>query len=203
MTKVKICGLRRLEDVEAVNHALPDYAGFVFAKGRRQVSPAQAQQLQYALDSRIQAVGVFVNAPVEMIAQLFSQGVIDIAQLHGEEDARYMQSLRALCAVPIIKSVAIADHLPPLPTHCDHVLFDTASAARGGTGQAFDWNILSHTIDSPYFLAGGLSLDNVEAALSQLSPYCVDVSSGVETDGAKDAQKIDAFVRTVRRHSHA
>jgi phosphoribosylanthranilate isomerase len=199
MSKVKICGLSRPQDIDAANRALPDFIGFVFAKSRRQVSQAEAAALKERLDPRIKAVGVFVNEDIERIAGLCQRGIIDWVQLHGEEDEAYLARLRLRTGCPVIKSVSVGADLPPLPKGADYLLFDTASIHRGGTGQAFDWRVLQGYQGTPYFLAGGLSPQNVAQALRALTPYCVDVSSGVETDGVKDPQKIDAFVRMVRR----
>ncbi|MCL1963934.1 MAG: phosphoribosylanthranilate isomerase [Firmicutes bacterium] len=201
MSKVKICGLRRPEDVDAVNRSMPDFAGFVFAaRSRRRVDEATAAMLKERLDGRIKAVGVFVNQELEMIAGLCQKGVIDWVQLHGDEDAGYIGRLRERCGGRIVKAIGIGGTLPPLPEGADYLLFDTASSQRGGIGKAFDWRVLKAYAGPPYFLAGGLSPANVGDALRSLAPFCVDVSSGVETDGFKDAEKIDAFVRLVRGH---
>jgi phosphoribosylanthranilate isomerase len=187
-----------MADVDAVNCALPDFAGFVFAASRRQVDAITAARLRERLDDRIQAVGVFVNQPAEFVADLCRDGVIDVAQLHGDEDGSYIAWLRARCGCPVIKTVGVADALPPLPTGADYVLFDAASSARGGAGRTFDWRVLANYTGPPYFLAGGLSAANVTDAIRTLAPFGVDVSSGVETDGVKDAEKIEQFVRCCR-----
>jgi len=185
-----------LADVDAVNRALPDFAGFVFAPSRRQVDATLAARLKERLDVRIQAVGVFVNQPVEFVAALHRDGVIDLAQLHGDEDAAYVRRLRERCGCSVIKTVGVGDHgAGALPTNVAHVLFDTASAARGGAGRPFDWRVLADYEGPPYFLAGGLSAANVTDAIRTLAPFAVDVSSSVETDGLKDAEKIEHFVR--------
>lgn len=198
MSRVKICGLSRMEDIEAVNLALPEYIGFVFAESRRRVQPGTAAGLKERLDKRIAAVGVFVNQEPDFIAALCRDGVIDMVQLHGEEDSDYVQRLRSICSSRIIKSVGVAGTLPRLPEDPDYLLFDTASEQRGGVGKAFDWRILKGMQSAPYFLAGGLDASNVAKAIAELHPFCVDVSSGVETDGVKDAEKIDEFVKLVR-----
>jgi len=204
MTKVKICGLRRLDDVDAVNRVLPDFVGFVFAASHRQVDAATAARLRERLDERIAAVGVFVNQDVEFIEALWRDGVIRLAQLHGDEDGGYIQRLRERCGCAVIKTISIcvgADSgsaWPVLPAHADYLLFDTASSARGGVGKTFDWCVLAAYQGPPYFLAGGLSAANVAEAIGALSPFGVDVSSGVETDGVKDAAKIEQFVRLCR-----
>jgi phosphoribosylanthranilate isomerase len=199
MTKIKICGLRGAADIEAVNRALPDYIGWVFAPGRRQVDAATAARLKERLDGRIGTVGVFVNEAVGQVEAIYRMGILDMIQLHGDEDGAYIRRLQISCGCPVIKAVGIGGRLPDLPAGADYLLFDRLSARRGGTGQAFDWHILKGYRDRPYFLAGGLSSVNVADAIGLLHPFCVDVSSGAETDGVKDAEKIEQIVRTVRR----
>ena len=199
MSKIKICGLRRIEDIEAVNHALPDYIGFVFAQSRRRVDIKTAAMLKEKLDIGIKAVGVFVNEDISAISEIVQSGIIDLIQLHGDEDDLYIERLKEICDCPVIKAVGVGGTLPLLPKAADYLLFDTISTQRGGVGKAFDWNILNEYHNMPYFLAGGLSTENVSEALSQLLPFCVDVSSGVETDGFKDPEKINEFVQLVRR----
>ena len=197
--KIKICGLRRREDIEAVNEVLPEYVGFVFAQSRRQIDANTAAGLKKLLDKRIKTVGVFVNQSIDFITGFYKSGVIDLVQLHGEEDGEYIARLRNACGCGIIKSVSIADTLPVLPQEADYLLFDTASDQRGGAGVSFNWDVLENYTGKSYFLAGGLVIENVTAAVQKLHPFCVDVSSGVETDGFKDPNKIIRFVQTVRR----
>ncbi|MDR0294529.1 MAG: phosphoribosylanthranilate isomerase [Oscillospiraceae bacterium] len=192
MTKVKICGLSRREDIDAVNRALPDYIGFVFAPSRRRVDAETAAALKERLDGRIKTVGVFAGQDIETVAELCRNGVIDWIQLHGGEDGAYIRRLRDRADVPIIKAVPVTT-AAIWPDGADYALFD---GPRGGGGETFDWTLLQGT-DRPYFLAGGLHAGNVRAALKR-KPYAVDVSGGVETGGVKDAAKIDAFVRLVR-----
>ena len=201
MSKVKICGLSRMEDIIAVNKALPDYIGFVFAPSRRQVDERTAAALKERLDTRITAVGVFVNEKAEIAANLYRGGVIDMVQLHGGEDSDYVARLKDLCGCPVIKAIGIGHVLPLLTDKPDYLLFDTLSEQRGGTGKAFNWGVLSGFNGLPYFLAGGLTAANVTEAITLLSPFCVDVSGGVETDGLKDARKINEFVRLVKTPS--
>lgn len=199
MSRVKICGLSRKEDIDAVNRVLPDYIGFVFAESRRRVDADTAAKLKARLDDRIKVVGVFVNQGVEYIAELHRKGIIDLAQLHGDEDDVYIRRLREECGCEIIKAVGVGKALPvSLPENPDYLLFDAASVVRGGSGKTFDWNILQGYKGLPYFLAGGLTLANVGEAVNLLEPFGVDVSSGVETDGLKDREKIDRFVRLVK-----
>lgn len=200
--KIKICGLTSLLDIEAVNSDLPDYVGFVFAEGsRRQLSLAAARQLTGALSPQIQAVGVFVNQPIEFMAHLVAEGIIHVIQLHGEESEDDLQALQQQVSCPIIRSIPVGTKPPLCPaTAADYLLFDTASAQRGGTGKAFDWALISQ-IPSPFFLAGGLNEENICAAIAALHPYAVDVSSGVETNGKKDKEKISQIIRLIREEN--
>jgi len=201
MSKVKICGLSRIEDIECVNRTLPDYAGFVFAESIRKVDEKKARMLKEKLDMNIEAVGVFVNEELETVKRLYYDGVIDLVQLHGDEDETFVRQLKRDCGCEVIKAVAIGDSVPCIPKGPDFLIFDTLSADYGGTGKIFDWHILKDFKEMPYFLAGGLNGSNVEEAVRTLSPYCVDVSSGVETGGIKDAVKIEEFVSIVREAS--
>ena len=198
MSKVKICGLTRLEDVAVVNDVLPDYVGFVFAPSRRRVEVKTAAMLKERLDGRIAAVGVFVNEDINAISEIYRNGIIDLAQLHGDEDDAYIKRLKDNCGCPVIKAVGVGDVLPSLPVGPDYVLFDALSEQRGGTGKTFNWDILKKYCGLPFFLSGGLSAANVAGAIHMLRPFCADVSSGVETDGMKDAVKIAKFVVAVR-----
>lgn len=204
MTKIKICGLTRLQDIEYVNEALPDYIGFVFAKSRRQISLETASQLKNALDCRIKAVGVFVNENISTISKLCSSSIIDCVQLHGDEDEEYLLKLRQEIRNPIIKAIRVKD-LSSIEVaeqlSCEFVLLDTYSDKEyGGTGKTFDWKLAS-SMKKPFFLAGGLNSSNAKAAIASSQPYCLDVSSGVETNSIKDRNKIIDIVNLVRNIS--
>lgn len=198
MTKIKLCGLSRPCDIAAANALTPEYVGFVFAKkSRRYVTPEIAAELKKQLKPEILAVGVFVNEEPETVARLLQCGTIDIAQLHGKEDEEYIKKLRTLTGQPIIKAFQIntaQDILEVKKSSADYVLLDSGI---GGTGKVFDWSIIQ-SIDRPFFLAGGLTVDNAKKAVETLHPYAVDVSSGIETDGKKDETKMKEFVHTVR-----
>ena len=197
MTKIKLCGLSRPCDIEAANGLKPGYIGFVFApKSKRFVKPETARELKQMLRPEIQAVGVFVNARPEEIADLLNKGVIDLAQLHGSEDEAYIGCLRQLTDRPIIRAFRIAeagDIEQAEQCTADYIMLDSGA----GTGTVFDWNLIKN-MKRPYFLAGGLSPENVSEAVKMLHPFAVDVSSGIETDGAKDKAKMTAFVAAVR-----
>ena len=197
MTKIKLCGLSRPCDIDAANRLSPEYIGFVFApKSIRYVSSEKAAELKKLLHPSIKAVGVFVREDPETVAGLLENGIIDIAQLHGGESEEYIKQLRALTDKPLIKAYridTIQDVEAANMSSADYVLLDSG---QGGTGTTFDWNLLEK-IDRPYFLAGGLNVDNVRSAIERLNPYAVDVSSGIETDGHKDIRKMEDFVHAV------
>ena len=204
MAKVKICGLFRDEDIDAANHVLPDYAGFVFAaKSRRFVDFERAKELRRRLDGRIAAVGVFVNENVEAVAKALSRGVIDMAQLHGNEDAHFIEELKRRAGKPVIKAFMLnareddADIRRALAeamqSPADFILLDSGM----GSGATFDWR-QAKGFSRPYFLAGGLNPENVRQAVEELSPFAVDASSGVETAGFKDEAKMSLFAQRAR-----
>lgn len=197
--KIKLCGLTRPCDIEAVNELQPDYIGFVFAKkSRRYVSPEKAEELKAMLAPGIQAVGVFVNEEPEQIAALFEAGTIDVAQLHGQESETEIRRLRELTDHPMIQAFRIdteQDVERANASTADYVLLDSGA---GGTGTVFDWDLLQ-AIRRPYFLAGGLDTENLGTVRAKLNPYGVDVSSGIETDGYKDKKKMTAFVAAARK----
>lgn len=201
--KVKICGLKRAQDIECVNRLLPDYIGFVFAKTKREVTEQQAAQLKAMLNPQIKAVGVFVNAEIDKILRLTKSRTIDIIQLHGDEDIAYCERLRLQTELPIIKAVRVKDagsfeNLQAYP--CDYLLFDTYTKRQyGGTGKRFDLALVAdEKISRPYFIAGGLEAENVADVLKNSNAFAVDVSGGVETEGLKDPKKIAAFIAEVR-----
>ena len=198
MTKIKLCGLSLPCDIEVANELKQDYIGFVFApKSRRYVTYKKAEELKSLLSPDIEAVGVFVNEPSPNIATLLKKGIIDIAQLHGDEDEDYIAELRLLTDKTIIKAFRIktANDIKILEqSTADDILLDSGA----GTGTVFDWDLLK-SIQRPYFLAGGLDARNVASAIKTLHPYAVDVSSGIETDGVKDKTEMAAFVAAVRK----
>lgn len=199
MTKIKLCGLSRPCDIRAANELLPDYIGFVFApKSQRYVSPEKAAELKQMLDPGIRAAGVFVDEKPQVIESLVSRGVIDAVQLHGREDEDYIQDLRKrLGSTRIIQAFSIRSERDAKRAEESSADLILADSPGGGTGEVFDWGLL-RKIHRPYFLAGGLTPDNVGDAVNALAPYGVDVSSGIETDGYKDRKKMEKFVLTVR-----
>jgi phosphoribosylanthranilate isomerase len=206
--RIKICGLFREQDIDYVNEARPDYCGFVFAESKRQVSAELAGRLRRRLADGITAVGVFVNAPINDIAALYRNGTISIAQLHGNETDEYIAHLKKTTKdtpIPIIKVIKHSSLKISAPSRLcvrssesnptDYYLIDSGS----GSGETFDWNLLnSLTIDKPWFLAGGINLDNINQAMT-VNPYGIDVSSGAETDGVKDREKILQLTAAIRK----
>lgn len=197
-TRIKICGLRTQADVAAANHLLPDYVGFVFApESKRFVTFDRAETLAGALDERITPVGVFVDASLTEVTSAVRRGIVRVVQLHGHEDEAFVAALRREVAAPIVKAFSMDDDhalAQAEKSGADLVLLD---AGRGGTGRTFDWP-RARRLERPFFLAGGLSSDNVGAALRELRPFAVDMSTGVETDGAKDPEKMRAAIEAVR-----
>lgn len=198
MTKIKLCGLSRPCDIEAVNELKPEYIGFVFApKSKRYISDERAELLKSMLSPEIQTVGVFVNEAVERVASLLNKGIIDIAQLHGNEDEAYISRLRELSDKEIIKAFKVKEEKDieeALASSANYILLDSGA----GSGELFDWSLLER-IKRPYFLAGGLDKDNVSSAVRLLKPYAVDVSSKIESNGVKDREKMVAFTTAVRK----
>jgi len=201
--RIKICGLSRDEDIDYVNEARPDYAGFVFAKSKRQVSAPLAQYLRFRLADGIVPVGVFVNAPIAEAAALYHNGVISVAQLHGGEDESYIAQLkrksadngrnRPITVIKVIRSDELKRGLPA--TGADYYLIDSGA----GSGKSFNWHELNALkIERPWFLAGGITIRNIEQAM-ELNPFAVDVSSGAETDGVKNREKILQLTAAVRK----
>ena len=200
MIHIKLCGLTRQQDIECANRLKRDCIGFVFwKKSRRYVDDETARQLRSALDKSITSVGVFVDEEPERVAHLINEGIIDAAQLHGGEDDEYIAKLRNLImpGKVIIKAFRITsdeDIKIAQSSSADMILLD----AGMGDGAAFDWNMI-RDMQRPYYLAGGLDCQNVAKAVEMLSPYGVDVSSGIETDGVKDPEKMKEFVGIVRQ----
>lgn len=210
-TKIKICGLKRPEDVAIVNRLRPDYAGFVFAGTKRKITGETAAALRAALLPEILSVGVFVNEPMENIAALCREGILDMVQLHGDETEEYIAKVRELTGKPMIRAVRVRfleDILAQADTQADYLLFDTYHAGEyGGNGECFSWDALEQAKRQleksgkrlpAFFLAGGLNAKNAPEAVRRVHPYALDVSSGVETDGYKDENKVREFMDALR-----
>lgn len=192
MTNVKICGLSTPEAVATAVEAGADYIGFVFAKSKRQVSLEQAHGLAKGVTGQTKIVGVFVSPSLEELEEAISQVPLDIVQIHGTFD----EALIPKISVPVIRAIQISDSESQVKSQADYLLFDAPIA---GSGQTFDWQLLDDKqIEQDYFIAGGLTVDNVAEAKETFQPYALDVSSGVETDGHKDLDKIKAFIERVK-----
>lgn len=199
MVKIKICGIRRLEDIEIVNRYKPDYVGFVFADSKRKVSHDLASELKSNLDSDIISVGVFVDASQDEISELFDKGIIDVAQLHGSEDEDYISSLKDKTGhkLTIINAVEMSQDIDLNEyenTRADYLLLDSGK----GSGKTFDWRLIGKDLQKEFFLAGGLDISNICQAIREFKPYAVDLSSSLETDGFKDENKIKEIMEVIR-----
>lgn len=197
--KVKICGIRRPEDVQSINQSKPDYVGFIvdFPKSHRSVSIEALQNLTSQVDSSIEKVGVFVDTPLEVIADLLNQSIIDIAQLHGKQDENDIKQLKELTPKPIWKAFSVnsnTDLREAEASSADLVLLDHGA---GGTGLVFDWSLIQD-FNRPYLLAGGMNETTIPRALAELKPDGIDVSSGLETNKFKDPEKIERIVRMIK-----
>ena len=209
MVKIKICGLRRLEDIEIVNKYKPDYIGFVFAESPRKVSFEEARELSGLLSEDIVPVGVFVNEHMKLIVDLFKEGIIEIAQLHGDEDEKYIKDLKDKSIeetgkeIPVINAIEIKDNtdfndtvLEWRDSLSDYFILDSGK----GSGKTFDWSLIdknSEFFKNSIFLAGGLNSENLTSAIEEFNPFAVDLSISVETDGFKDEEKIKEIIEIV------
>lgn len=191
MAKIKICGLRRDEDIAYVNELKPDYIGFILTSGfRRSIDFDTAKHLKSLLSPNITAVGVFVNDSLENINRFLDEKIIDAVQLHGNESPDFCRKINST----VIKYFKPDDFDKIGNYDVDYYLFDSGT----GTGNNFDWSKIPKT-DKPFFLAGGLNKDNIPLAVKIINPYCIDLSSSVETDGAKDYNKIKEIMECTEK----
>ena len=198
MVKIKICGIKRLEDIEIVNRYKPDYIGFVFADSKRKVSHDLAKELMNNLDSDIIPVGVFVDSPQDEILKLFDEGIIEIAQLHGSESEQYILDLKKktdgeLKTINAIEMTQEVDLLEYNDSNSDYLLLDSGK----GSGKTFDWSLIRKDIKKEFLLAGGLNSKNVTQAIDEFNPYAIDLSSSLETNGFKDENKIKEIMEVI------
>ena len=192
MTKVKICGLSTASAVETACQAGADYIGFVFAESRRRVNLEQAQELAALVPPAVRKVGVFVSPSLAELQEAISVANLDLVQIHGDFDEELLTEIGR----PVIRAYQVKGALKGVSQQADYRLFD---APLAGSGQTFDWQLLADKqIEQDYFIAGGLTMDNVAEAKETFQPYALDVSSGVETDGHKDLDKIKAFIERVK-----
>ena len=212
MVKIKICGMRREEDMEMANRYKLDFIGFVFAESPRKVSYEQAKELSSLLSEDIIPVGVFVNEHMKLIVDLFKDGIIKIAQLHGDEDETYIKNLKAKSLeetgseIPVINAIEIKDDvdyddklLEWRDSVSDYFILDSGK----GSGKTFDWNQVdksSEFFENSIFLAGGLNRENLALAIEEFNPFAVDLSSSVETDGFKDEEKIKEIMEIIENY---
>ncbi len=207
MVKIKICGMKRLEDIEMVNKYKPDYIGFVFAQSPRKVSYEQAKELSSYLDEDIVPVGVFVDEHMKLIVDLFKDGIIKFAQLHGAEGENYIRNLKDKSIektgkeIPVINAIEISNDVHDFnekllkwrDSASDYFILDSGK----GSGKTFDWGLIdknSEFFKNCIFLAGGLNSENLNLAIEEFNPFAVDLSSSVETAGFKDEEKIREIV---------
>ena len=212
MVKLKICGMRRSEDIEMANRHKPDYIGFVFAESSRKVSYEQAKELSGLLSDEIVPVGVFVNEHMKLIVDLFKDGIIEMAQLHGDEDEKYIRNLKDKSIeetgkqIPVINAIEIKDGadyddelLKWRDSASDYFILDSGK----GSGKTFDWSLIdkeSEFFKNSIFLAGGLNSENLALAIGEFNPFAVDLSSSVETDGFKDEKKIKEIIEIMENY---
>lgn len=195
--KVKFCGLCREEDIEYVNELNPDYIGFVFAKSKRQVTVDDAIYLRIELNLNIKVVGVFVNEDIDRIIDLLRKDIIDIAQLHGDEKEEDIKLIKEKTEKEVIKAIKVTSSkdIEVWKDSCaDYLLLDSGQ----GTGKTFDWDNIKN-FNRPFFLAGGLSIDNLREAIEKTSPMAIDISSGIESNGVKDYMKMKEVMKIVGR----
>lgn len=200
--KVKICGIRRAEDIEIVNKYLPDFIGFIFVPAsKRYVEPKIVADLKKNLDPRIKTVGVFVNESIEKIREIKKECSLDVVQLHGEETPQFCEELGGR----IWKAIRVKDEdcVEILDTYAEYtelLLLDTyVDGTHGGTGQAFDWDLIEFfSTDYNIGLAGGITRENVLQAKKKVEPQLIDVASGSETNGIKDEEKIKDIIQIIR-----
>ena len=208
--KVKMCGISKVDTIPAVVEAKPDYMGLVFAPSKRQVTVEQAKTLVEALHKQckeqndtvsIKTVGVFVNETLDNLVTIANEANLDVVQLHGDEDEAFIQSLKERTNVEVWKAIQIrsaADAAAWIDSSADMLLFDAYHKdERGGTGDVFDWSCLD-AFERPFMLAGGIDSTNVARAIRTVRPYGIDISSGIETNGVKDDEKITAFTKIVK-----
>lgn len=215
--KIKFCGLFRECDIDYANALKPDFVGFIFVEhSKRFVDFALAKYLKSCLDSGVKAVGVFVDSSIKRIMEALSEGIIDVVQLHGSEDSAYISALKERMQIdlgkvaPIIKAIKVSDSHSlevGLKSNADFILLDSPNA---GSGRAFDWNTLvqnfaksqdfTRAFQTRFFLAGGVNAENIQSAIA-LKPFCIDISSGIESEGVKDFTKMQTIINAVRGES--
>ncbi|WP_019122443.1 phosphoribosylanthranilate isomerase [Brevibacillus massiliensis] len=211
MTRVKICGITRVETLELLARSRADYVGFVFAKSRRQVTAEAAGEMLRQVPEHPAAVGVFVNPTLTELERVLSVAPLQVIQLHGQESPDFCANVRKRFSLQVWKAISIgegkelSDELESYRPQVDAFLFDTHDQKlAGGTGKRFAWTEIPRLRklagDTPFFVAGGIHLDNLGELLEGYRPEAIDISSGVETDGQKDHGKITQLLERVREY---
>lgn len=200
--KIKLCGIKRTEDIEYINEFRPDYIGFIFAPSARQITPEHAAILHKNLSIGIKSVGIFVNEPIDSVVRATEISGTDVIQLHGDEDKEYIEKLKKHTDKKIWKAVRVQssdDIYSADSLGADFLVIDSFKESQyGGTGKTADWNVIKHTnIYTPFFLAGGINTGNMVEAISYVDPYGIDISGGIETNGIKDREKIKNIMNII------
>lgn len=201
MSLIKFCGLSRQEDIEYANILKADYIGFVYAESKRKVTLEKSLFLKKLLDDKIKSVGVFLNNSIDEIINVCKSGAVDLVQVHGDDSEEFIKQVKSLSGLQVIKGCGVKssdDILKSQHSACDFILLDNS---RAGSGVKFDYRFLLEAVDKgfnrPYFLAGGININNIDEAL-KLNPYCIDISSGIESGGVKNFKLMEDIVKRVR-----
>lgn len=196
--KIKICGIKNENEAKIINECMPDIAGFVFASGKRQIDINKAKILKKIINPEIETAGIFVEQNENEILEIYNEKVIDIIQLHGDYDERTIKNLKEKTGAKIIKVIRVKEGFYKIETLADFILFDTYSKDKyGGLNKTFDWNIKIIS-NVPYFVAGGINENNIIEMVKKLTPYGVDISSGVEVDGFKTKEKVFNIIKIIK-----
>lgn len=196
--KIKICGIKNENEAKIINECMPDIAGFVFASGKRQIDINKAKILKKIINPEIETAGIFVEQNEDEILEIYNEKVIDIIQLHGDYDEQTIKNLKEKTNAKIIKVIRVKEGFYKIETLADFILFDTYSKDKyGGLNKTFDWNIKIIS-NVPYFVAGGINENNIIEMVKKLTPYGVDISSGVEVDGFKTKEKVFNIIKIIK-----
>ena len=196
--KIKICGIKNENEAKIINQCMPDIAGFVFASGKRQIDINKAKNLKKIINPEIETAGIFVEQNEDEILKIYNEKVIDIIQLHGDYDERTIKNLKEKTGAKIIKVIRVKEDFYKIKTLADFILFDAYSKDKyGGLNKTFDWNIKIIS-NVPYFVAGGINENNIVEMVKKLTPYGVDISSGVEVDGFKTKEKVFNIIKIIK-----
>lgn len=196
--KIKICGIKNENEAKIINECMPDIAGFVFASGKRQIDINKAKILKKIINQEIETAGIFVEQNEDEILEIYNEKVIDIIQLHGDYDERTIKNLKEKTGAKIIKVIRVKEDFYKIETFADFILFDAYSKDKyGGLNKTFDWNIKIIS-NVPYFVAGGINENNIIEMVKKLTPYGVDISSGVEVDGFKTKEKVFNIIKIIK-----